>query len=86
MNIIVVELLSIATNMIKFLRFLSKNKETLPMAHRITEECISCAACEAECPEGAISEGEDIFVIDPELCTDCGSCVEVCPVDAIVAE
>ena len=56
------------------------------MAHRITEECISCAACEAECPEGAISEGEDIFVIDPELCTDCGSCVEVCPVDAIVAE
>jgi Fe-S-cluster-containing hydrogenase component 2 len=34
----------------------------------------------------AISEGDEINVIDPAKCTDCGSCVEVCPVDAIVAE
>lgn len=55
------------------------------MAHKITEECIACGACEAECPEGAISEG-DIYVIDPEKCTDCGSCAEVCPVDAIESD
>ena len=54
------------------------------MAHKITDECIMCGACEAECPEEAISEGEDIYVIDPELCTDCASCAEVCPVDACV--
>ncbi|MCK5833339.1 4Fe-4S binding protein [bacterium] len=56
------------------------------MPHRITEECISCGSCEAECPVDAISEGEDTYVINPELCTDCGACTEVCPVDAIVAE
>ncbi len=54
------------------------------MAHKITDDCIMCGACEAECPENAISEGEDTYVIDPELCTDCGSCAEVCPVDACV--
>ena len=27
------------------------------MAHVISEECIKCAACEAECPVNAISEG-----------------------------
>ncbi len=56
------------------------------MAHKITEECISCAACEPECPEGAISEGDDIYIIDPELCTDCAACVDVCPSDAIFQE
>ncbi|MCK5057564.1 MAG: 4Fe-4S binding protein [Candidatus Aminicenantes bacterium] len=53
------------------------------MAHVITDECISCGACETECPEEAISEGEEIFVIDPKKCTDCAACVEVCPVEAI---
>ena len=55
------------------------------MAHKITDECISCGSCESECPEGAISEGDEIYVIDSKICTDCGSCVEVCPVDAIVS-
>ncbi len=54
------------------------------MAYKITDECVSCGACEAECPVEAISEGEDKYVIDPEKCTDCGSCAEVCPNDAIV--
>lgn len=53
------------------------------MAHVISDECISCGACEPECPEEAISEGEEIYVIDPAKCTDCGTCVEVCPVEAI---
>ncbi len=52
------------------------------MAHMITDECISCGACQAECPVDAISEGEGKFVIDPELCIDCGACKSVCPVGA----
>ena len=56
------------------------------MAHKITDDCLACAACVDECPEGAISEGDDIYTIDPELCTDCGTCVDSCPNEAIVAE
>lgn len=55
------------------------------MAHLINEECIACGACEPECPEKAISEGDPIYVINPDLCNDCGSCVEVCPVECIIA-
>ena len=47
------------------------------------DECIMCGACEAECPEGAISEADGYFVIDAELCQDCASCVDVCPNEAI---
>jgi len=53
------------------------------VAHKITEECIACGACVTECPAEAISEGDPIYVIDPQKCTDCGACVEVCPVEAI---
>lgn len=53
------------------------------MAHTINDECINCGACEPECPEEAISEGDDKFVIDPEKCTDCGTCVDFCPTEAI---
>jgi ferredoxin len=56
------------------------------MAHRITEDCVGCGVCCDECPVEAISEGEEIYVIDPEKCTDCGACLEACPNDAIVAE
>jgi ferredoxin len=62
------------------------------MAYKITEECISCGACEAECANGAISEGEDTYIIDPDRCTECvgnfesPQCVEVCPVDAHVPD
>ncbi len=52
------------------------------MAYVINSECISCGACEAECPSEAISEGEELFVINAELCIDCGACADVCPVDA----
>ncbi|MHC5039387.1 MAG: DUF362 domain-containing protein [Planctomycetota bacterium] len=54
------------------------------MPHKITDDCLACGACEPECPEGAISEGEEKFSIDPEKCNDCGTCVEVCPEEAIV--
>jgi len=53
------------------------------MTHHISDECISCGACESECPEGAISAGDSIYVIDPEKCTDCATCVGVCPVECI---
>ena len=53
------------------------------MAHVISDDCISCGACESECPTEAISEGDGIYVIDAALCTDCGECVDSCPTDAI---
>lgn len=59
------------------------------MALMITDECINCDVCEPECPNGAISQGEEIYVIDSDLCTECvghyevSQCVEVCPVDCI---
>ncbi|GFN23855.1 MAG: 4Fe-4S binding protein [Thermoanaerobacteraceae bacterium] len=56
------------------------------MAYRITEECLACGVCADECPSGAISEGDNIFVIDPDVCTNCGTCMEVCPNEAIVEE
>lgn len=59
------------------------------MALLITDECINCDVCEPECPNGAITQGDDIYIIDPLLCTECvghfdeAQCVEVCPVDCI---
>ena len=60
------------------------NTKGVPMAHKITDECIACGACKAECPVDAISEG-DIYSIDPDTCIDCGACVPACPVGAIEA-
>lgn len=62
------------------------------MALMINEECINCDVCEPECPNGALSQGEDIYVIDPDRCTECvghfdsPQCVEVCPVNCIVPD
>lgn len=56
------------------------------MAYKITDKCISCGACAAECPVGAIANGDDKYVIDPNLCIECGMCAGVCPVEAPEAE
>jgi ferredoxin len=62
------------------------------MATTITEECINCGACEPECPNGAISQGEDIYLIDAKLCTECvgfhaeEACATVCPVDCCIPD
>ena len=56
------------------------------MSPRITEECIACGACQDECPEGAIREEGDRFVVDPDRCSDCGACAEACPVGACLPE
>ena len=50
------------------------------MAYKITDKCISCGACAAECPVGCISQGDDKFVIDQSACISCGTCAGVCPV------
>ncbi|HZV98541.1 MAG TPA: YfhL family 4Fe-4S dicluster ferredoxin [Methylophilaceae bacterium] len=59
------------------------------MALMITDECINCDVCEPECPNGAIYQGEEIYEINPNLCTECvghfdkPQCQEVCPIDCI---
>lgn len=52
------------------------------MAYKISDACISCGACEAECPVSAISAGDTQYLIDSNACIDCGACSGVCPVDA----
>ena len=62
------------------------------MAFMITDDCTSCTLCEEECPVAAISEGEEIFVVDPEKCVECvgffdsQQCAEVCPAEACVPD
>ncbi|MEQ1598754.1 MAG: YfhL family 4Fe-4S dicluster ferredoxin [Methylotenera sp.] len=59
------------------------------MALYITDDCINCDVCEPECPNGAIYQGQEIYEINSNLCTECvghfdkPQCVEVCPVDCI---
>ena len=59
------------------------------MALMITDECINCDVCEPECPNEAIYPGEEIYEIDPDLCTQCvghfdePQCQLVCPVECI---
>ncbi|MCG7529938.1 YfhL family 4Fe-4S dicluster ferredoxin [Psychrobium sp. MM17-31] len=59
------------------------------MALKILSNCINCDMCEPECPNQAISYGEVIYEIDPDLCTECvghydkPTCIAVCPIDCI---
>ena len=59
------------------------------MSLMITDECINCDVCEPECPNGAIYQGDEIYEIDPNKCTECvghfdePQCQQVCPVDCI---
>jgi ferredoxin len=62
------------------------------MALMITDDCINCTVCEPECPNSAISAGDDLYVIDADKCTECvghfeeSQCVDVCPVDCIIVD
>ena len=62
------------------------------MSTLITDECINCGACEPECPNNAISEGDDTYEIDPSLCTECvgfhgdEACQSVCPVECCIPD
>jgi ferredoxin len=62
------------------------------MAFKITEECINCGACEPECPNQAITAGDERYVIDHAKCTECvgsfdeSQCAAVCPVDCCIPD
>ena len=62
------------------------------MALLINDECINCDVCEPECPNGAITQGEDFYEISHMDCTECvghfdtPQCMEVCPVDCILVD
>ena len=62
------------------------------MALKILKDYINCDVCEPVCPNQAISQGEEIFDIDPNLCTECvghfdvPECQEICPVDCIIVD
>ena len=62
------------------------------MATYITSDCINCGACEPECPNAAISAGPEVYVINPELCTECvgfqdqEACQAVCPVECCLPD
>jgi ferredoxin len=62
------------------------------VALKIIEECINCDLCEPECPNLAIYQGESIYEIDPDKCTECEGhfdepqCIAVCPVDCIIKD
>ena len=59
------------------------------MALMITSDCTCCAACPSECPNDAITEKPDIFVIDALRCTECvgandePACAAACPAECI---
>lgn len=55
------------------------------MAYKITDRCIGCGACAAQCPVNAISQGTP-YVIDKNICLECGSCASTCPMQAIEVE
>ena len=64
------------------MRFKNKNGG-IHVAYSITGDCVKCGACAEQCPVEAISEGEDKYVIDPDVCVSCGSCADQCPNEAI---
>lgn len=59
------------------------------MSLYITDECINCDVCEPVCPNEAIYQGQEIYEIDTDLCTECvghfdtPQCVDICPIDCI---
>lgn len=52
------------------------------MAYKISEDCISCGACQNECPQKCILDGDGKYEIDAARCIECGACADCCPVGA----
>lgn len=53
------------------------------MALFVSDECVECGSCADQCPVGAITEGDDKYVIDTEVCIECYACISSCPIEAI---
>ncbi|MEI6893352.1 MAG: YfhL family 4Fe-4S dicluster ferredoxin [Colwellia sp.] len=62
------------------------------MALKILDSCINCDMCDPECPNGAISLGDEIYEVDVDKCTECvghydkPTCVSVCPIDCVTPD
>jgi len=62
------------------------------VAFMITEDCINCGICERFCPGDGISKGDEVFVIDPDRCTECvgfhhnQQCARVCPIESCITD
>lgn len=67
-------------------------QQEVKMAYKITEDCINCGACEPECPNQAISAGDERYEINPDKCTECvgyfnePQCASVCPVNCCIPD
>ncbi|WP_461811718.1 DUF362 domain-containing protein [Faecalimonas sp.] len=80
-------LFCIRINLINGRTIFTRSKRRIhTMAHVISDECVSCGSCEAECPVGAISQGAEHYEIDADACVDCGACAAQCPTGAISAQ
>ena len=64
------------------IKAIKKFRRFFIMAYKISDDCISCGACAAECPVDAIAEGDGKYEINADTCISCGNCANVCPVGA----
>jgi ferredoxin len=64
------------------------------VAYKINDDCLACGICNAArvCPNGAITEGDEIAVVDPSRCTECVGanpapvCIPDCPAQAVMLD
>lgn len=58
------------------------------MTYVVTDACIRCKFmdCVEVCPVNCFHEGENMLVINPNICIDCGVCELECPANAILPD